>query len=189
MSAPPLLDVDRLLRTLAECGVDFVVIGGVAGVVHGHERTTFDLDICYERSQQSTRALARALAALGARVNEGDAFAPAPADFRVYQHGDTFIFRTDAGDLDCLATPDGTMGYQDLARNAVRLAYAGVDLLVTSLDDLIRMKRASGRKKHRSKDREDLKALRRIRTELAMQSVPEGHADLGDRVCVAPYRR
>src|SRR6266851_6367024 len=65
MSAPPLLDVDRLLRTLAEFGVDFVVVGGVAGVVHGHERTTFDLDICYGRSPQSTRPGARARCARG----------------------------------------------------------------------------------------------------------------------------
>jgi len=189
MSAPPLLDVDRLLRTLAEFGVDFVVIGGVAGVVHGHERTTFDLDICYSRAQQSTRALARALTALDAYLKEGDRLIPAPADFRIYQHGDTFILRTDAGDLDCLAAPDGTTGYEDLARGAVSLSYVGVDFLVASLDDLIRMKRASGQKKHRSKDREDHKALRRIRRELANHVELEARPEVGDRVYIGAYWR
>ena len=39
------LDLGRLLATLAGHGVEYVVIGGVATQVHGHRRTTMDLDL------------------------------------------------------------------------------------------------------------------------------------------------
>lgn len=153
------LDVERLLRTLREFGVEFVVVGGIAVVLHGRQRATFDLDICYDRSQRNARALLRALSVLHATARAG-AF---PTDFRALQLGDVFAFRTDAGNIDCLGAPDGTTGFDDLAPNAVIADVNGCSVRLASLDDLIRMKEASGRKPRRTKDRDDLEALRFIR--------------------------
>jgi precorrin-4 methylase len=37
-------DLDRLLRALNQAGVDFIVIGGVAGIAHGAARLTEEQD-------------------------------------------------------------------------------------------------------------------------------------------------
>lgn len=37
------------IQVLSDAGVDFVLIGGVSGDLHGSVRITFDLDICYAR--------------------------------------------------------------------------------------------------------------------------------------------
>jgi hypothetical protein len=69
---------------------------------------------------------------------------------------------TDAGDLDLLARPAGTEGYDDLARTAEPTDLDGLTVLVTSIDDLMRMKRAAGR----PKDLIELEVLGALRDEL-----------------------
>ena len=54
-------------------GVDCVVIGGVAMQVHGHVRTTRDLDTVVAWTPENMRALAGALAELDARLRGVDA--------------------------------------------------------------------------------------------------------------------
>ena len=39
-------DLHLLLHRLADAGVDFVVIGGYAGVIHGSALVTWDVDVC-----------------------------------------------------------------------------------------------------------------------------------------------
>lgn len=52
----------RIVETLSDGGVDYVIIGGVALVAHGSARTTEDIDICYAREPANIAALAAALA-------------------------------------------------------------------------------------------------------------------------------
>jgi hypothetical protein len=61
--------------------------------------------------------------------------------------GDAFTLSTDIGWLDLLGTPAGTAGYEDLARTADAYDLFGFRVLVASVEDLIRMKRAAGRPK------------------------------------------
>lgn len=67
--------------------------------------------------------------------------------FKGAERGDSFTLTTDLGAIDLLATPAGTDGFDDLARTAETLGLFGHDVLVASVDDLIRMKRAAGRPK------------------------------------------
>ncbi|MCH9685104.1 MAG: hypothetical protein K0V04_26945 [Deltaproteobacteria bacterium] len=48
---PSPVDLEGLLRALAEHEVSFIVVGGVAAVLHGAPTTTFDLDIVPEQSE------------------------------------------------------------------------------------------------------------------------------------------
>jgi hypothetical protein len=73
---------------------------------------------------------------------------------------------TDAGDLDILAIPAGTTGYEQLARTALHMDLEAVRVDVASLDDLIAMKRASGR----PRDLVHLEILVALRDETDRQS-------------------
>ena len=143
-------DPIRVLRTLNHHDVRYLVIGGYAAGILGAPVMTNDLDICYERSPENMGRLASALQELGAtlRVAGVDEDLPFVLDGRTLAAGDSFTFSTDAGGVDVLATPSGTGGFRDL--DAAASAYdlgEGLVVRVTSLDDLIRMKEASGRPK------------------------------------------
>jgi hypothetical protein len=67
------LDAERILRALAEHGVDYVLIGGLAVQTHGHVRTTNDADLIPAPDPANLKRLAAALRALDARVlNAGE---------------------------------------------------------------------------------------------------------------------
>jgi predicted nucleotidyltransferase len=136
------LDATAILKILSEHGVDFVVIGGVAVQAHGHTRTTQDLDVFPEPSRENRRRLASALAALNAR-RVGDKTGRA-AELRVPARG-ILELDTDAGGIDLHLAPAGAAAYEDVRRRALEIEVAAIRLRVAGLDDLISMKRASGR--------------------------------------------
>ncbi len=151
-----------LIRALLEAGVDFIVIGGVAGQLMGSPVVTFDLDICYARDTQNLDRLVQMLTGIGARLRGAPADLPFQLDARTLRNGDSFTFDTTHGPFDILATPSGTLGYDDLAAGAVSVDLNGQRVRVASLDDLIRMKRAAGR----TKDLLALEELGALRDEL-----------------------
>lgn len=67
------LDLGELFAALARHGVDYLVIGGVATQVHGHRRTTMDLDLTPDPSPENLRRLGAALADLEARPRDAGA--------------------------------------------------------------------------------------------------------------------
>ncbi|HEX2123164.1 MAG TPA: hypothetical protein VHL59_16145 [Thermoanaerobaculia bacterium] len=126
----------------------FVLIGGLAGRVWGSPAVTNDLDICYQRTRENHERLARALRSMKATPRGAPPGLPFQLDEQTIDMGDSFTFDTEAGDVDCLGTPSGTTGYADLMKNATELDLAAdLRVFVTSIDDLIRMKRAAGRPK------------------------------------------
>ena len=125
---------------------------------------TDDIDICYARDEENLRQLASALEELGARLRGPNlpAHLPFLLDAKTLALGDSFTFSTRAGPLDILATPSGTRGFADLEADAVEMRLGDIRVLVASLDALIRMKRAAGRKK----DLIEVEVLGAVRREL-----------------------
>lgn len=160
---PVAFDPRALLRALDRHGVRFVVIGGIAASVLGSPTLTRDLDICYARDSKNLIALAAALTELHARLRGADPALPFRPDARTLKAGDTFTLQTVAGPLDLLGTPAGTDGFADLARSAKWTELGGLTLLITSVDDLIRMKRAAGR----AKDLIEVEVLGALRDEIS----------------------
>lgn len=161
MSDAP-FDPIAILGGLTDGDVRFVVIGGFAAALQGWPGITQDLDVCYARDDENLERLAAVLASLEAKLRvAGDAGdLRFPLDARALRLGDTFTLTTRLGSLDIVATPAGTSGYEDLAAGADRMDLGeGLFVSVASIDDLIRMKRASGRAKDRA-HLEDLGALR-----------------------------
>ena len=161
-------DPQQMLAALCESGVQFVLIGGMAAVLHGDVGVTVDLDVVPERNADNLERLASALRILGARIRaaevpDGLAFDCSGAFFRNLSEDSVLNLRTRAGDLDLAFRPSGTQGYADLKREAVQLELdAGVRILVASLADIIRSKEAA----NREKDRTALPRLRRLRDRL-----------------------
>ena len=162
MSHIAAFDPLRLFRELDEAKVRYVVVGAFAGRLLGSPTVTRDLDICHATDVDNLRALARVLRRLHARLRGvGDGDARFQLDERGLASAQSLTFRTDAGDFDLLAAPDGTTGYDDLVRTADSLNVGGLKVLVASIDDLIRMKRAAGR----PKDLIELEVLGALRDE------------------------
>jgi hypothetical protein len=93
---------------------------------------------------------------------------PFMLDAATLEKGQNFTFETSAGAIDVLAMPPGTAGYEDLRANAVDVDLGGgLVTAVCHLDDLIRMKRAAGRRK----DRIELEILGALREERERQGL------------------
>jgi predicted nucleotidyltransferase len=148
-----------LLRLLSEAGVEFVVVGGLAVISHGHARTTLDLDVCYARSPENIRKLASALQPIHPRLRGAPEGLPFFWDERTLRNGLNFTLVTDLGDLDLFGEVTGLGNYNDIALRAVEVDLRGISVRILALDDLIRSKAAAGR----AKDLVDLEALRAIK--------------------------
>ena len=146
MSTAP-FDPLRVFRTLDRHGVQFVLIGGLGARLYGSPTVTNDTDICYERSSENLGRLAAALRQLDARLRGAPEDVPFQPDAAALAAGDHFTFTTKAGNLDCLGIPSGVGGFDELLSEATSFDVGGLNVLVASIDDLIRMKRAAGRPK------------------------------------------
>lgn len=156
MEAAP-LDAEELIRALARHDVDYVVIGGLAVQAHGHPRTTQDLDLIPRPNRANYRRLAQALDDLGARPLE----LPAPAEPTAAdpeQLATAAIvppLATRHGSIHVMNDVAGAAPYEQLRSRALTIEVAGTSVAVAGLDDLISMKRASGR----ARDLKDIAAL------------------------------
>jgi hypothetical protein len=145
--ADEVFDPNPIIERLAAAGVDFVVIGGVAGGAHGSSFGTFDLDIAYSREPENLQCFARALQSLGAHLLGAPDDVPFQLDARSLGAGTNFTFSTSLGSLDILADTAGAPPYERLARDATTIEVRGHEVRIASLDHLIAMKEASGRTK------------------------------------------
>ena len=140
-------------------GVDFVVIGGFAVIVHGHVRLTRDVDIAFATDPGNLEALGSLLIELDATLAGVGDDVPFSADARTLGHVELLTLDTALGRLDVHTRPPGAPPYEALRRNAARYRLNGFFVLVASINDLLSMKRAAGR----SSDVADVEALEAIR--------------------------
>ena len=166
MSARPRVEFDptRLLRALVDQRVDFVVIGGVAAVLHGSARNTFDLDICFASDPDNLEALGSTLVGLRAQLRGVSEAVPFVPDAAALRRVEVLTLTTTAGDLDVLRAPSGAPRYDVLRGHSDRFDVGGFEVRVASIEDLIAMKTAAGRAKDLG-DIEELEAILRLRPE------------------------
>lgn len=144
-------DPGKLLRALVTGRVDFVLVGGQAGVMQGSPLPTRDVDVVPAPDADNLDRLARVLRSIDARIRvdrepEGVNFVVEGA---VLADQVVWNLTTSLGALDLLiGPPPGTQGYADLRRDAAPFELEpGVTVWAASVSDLIRMKEAAGRLK------------------------------------------
>lgn len=160
----------ELLRTLSEKGVEFVIIGGFAVILHGHVRATKDVDIVPNTSPEHVERLWNALVELEAQPAVIEGFRPKemPVAFgkEGLLRGGNRILYTTMGRLDLMpyvADAEGEIPFAELRQSAVRvdLEEIGHPIWVASVEQLIAMKEHA----NRDVDRMDVTALRMILSE------------------------
>lgn len=135
------------MRALDRWGVDFVVVGGIAGLIHGSAYPTYDLDVVYSRDAANLGRLASALDEIGVTLRGAPSDLPFQVDVRTLENGANFTFETEWGSFDVLGEAAGMRGYDALRADARIDVVEGVTVRVASLDALIAMKRAANRPK------------------------------------------
>jgi Nucleotidyl transferase AbiEii toxin, Type IV TA system len=158
----PPLDAGEILRRLTESGVDFVVIGGIAMLLHGSSRLTRDLDIVFAPDDANLRALGEVLIGLQSRLRGVEEVEELVPDHRTLANVQLLTLSTAIGWLDVHRRPEGAPPYESLRRRAERMDLDGFQVLVASPDDLMAMKRAAGRPVDLA-DLEELAAIKRLR--------------------------
>ncbi|MEO6629858.1 MAG: hypothetical protein ABIP03_14970 [Aquihabitans sp.] len=163
------LDLGRIVESLGRHGVSYVIVGGVAGRLHGASRVTFDLDVLAQRDVENLDRVAAVLRELGAFLRVGgldDETAralPFVLDGRSLSAMDISTWRTEAGDLDVLADLKDATGqpvpFEEVAGRATTSSLEGVGVRLVSLPDLITAKRFAGR----AKDQDALPELEALR--------------------------
>jgi len=153
-----------LIKLLADAGIDFVLVGGLAAALQGYQRVTMDIDVVLAMEEGNLKRLVAAAKAAGLRP-------VAPVDIETLtQPGLLEQWHNEKGMLAfSLYSPDQVatvmdilikpvVPYADLRRAASLVGLGPLSVPVASIDHLIAMKTATGR----GKDLIDIEELRKI---------------------------
>lgn len=145
-----MFDPVRICAILNEEGVEYVVVGGFAAVIHGSSLPTRDIAVVPSRTTENLDRLGRALRRMNALIRtDGDAV-PAPLD-GAFLAKMPFMLNlvTDFGEMDLTFSPSGGLGgFQEWNEHAIVVDVSnGVSVHVASLGDVIDSKRAANRPK------------------------------------------
>jgi hypothetical protein len=141
------MNFPRALQLLVDSGVDFVVVGGWSSIFHGSAALTNDLDICYSRSPENLKSLARALAPFKPRLRGLPDDLPFVWDEVTLRNGSLFTLTTVLGDIDLLAEISGVGGFDQVKEHSILVNAFDRSVRTLDLRTLIQAKRAAGREK------------------------------------------
>jgi predicted nucleotidyltransferase len=140
-------DFGKVIKTLKDAQVEFIVIGGVAGIAHGLARATFDIDILYSRNRTNIQRLVHALKPHQPYLRGAPPGLPFSWDEQTVRLGLNFTLITALGDVDALGEVTGAGSYEQLRPDSVELEIFDQRCRCVTLERLIQIKRAAGRAK------------------------------------------
>jgi hypothetical protein len=154
--------LSQLLQRLADSRVEFVVVGGFAGVLHGSALVTRDLDICavltpenIERLRETPKDLNPRHRMTPQRLSFLQVPGPGESESNLY-------LETDWGVVDILSSIIGLGDFESIRANSESFEVGGKACRLISLPDLVRAKEAMGREK-------DILAAKELRAIAAMR--------------------
>ena len=145
----PELIAAQVCEALNRSGAKYLVIGGVACILHGHVRATQDVDVLIGRTLENAERVLAALATVGY------SFAREWAAEEVLKRPITVIGDDPAVDVFTVAW---SVKYEDAVKRSSVVEVDGIPIPVISLDDLIETKRTG-----RLQDAADIEVLEEIK--------------------------
>lgn len=139
-------DVGKLLRRLSDAGVEFIVVGGAAAVLHGAPITTEDVEIVHRRTAANIARLKAVLDDLNAHVRELANRKLPVSEAALAGEGHTLL-NTSLGPLDCLGTVVEGRGFEELLSHSQTGSDEGIEFRVVNLPMRIEIKTKTGRAK------------------------------------------
>lgn len=139
--------LQEVFRYFQQNDVRYIIIGGIASILYGVPRATFDLDILIEATPENAGKLLDALKQAGLGTAELTTAA------KLLEHEIT-VFE-DRIRIDVMTSAPG-IEFQKTWENRNTVKFHGQELHLISKEDLIASKKASGRKQ----DIEDIRLLR-----------------------------
>ena len=152
------MDTENLLRSLKENKVDFVIIGATAFPLYGYARATLDIDIFIRPTKINAERTWQALKSFGYEVS----------DVKINDLlTKKLLIRQYTIETDIHPFVKG-VSFERIWKNKVRAKFGNTFVYFTSLNDLVKMKRAAAR----PKDLEDLQYLRKLQKK-SRKATPE----------------
>jgi hypothetical protein len=152
-------DDRALLARLNQHQVDFVIVGGVACILHGTSYVTYDLDVCIRLEAANLYRIQSALEDLHPYHRLSGQKLPLELTDELCTRIKNMYLQTDLGTLDCLGEIAGIGDFNKVAACSISIPFPFGDCRVLSLDALIASKEAA----NREKDRYALRFLRAIK--------------------------
>lgn len=138
----------HILEVLNKHNVEYIVVGGVAAVIHGAPMTTFDLDTLVKVNSANAGRLLEALSELEAHFREHqNLLNPTAEDILAGGH---LLLMTRAGPLDVLGFIGDNQSYDDLVDSSSEIQTTMGPLRLLNLEELIEQKKRMGRPKDRA---------------------------------------
>lgn len=138
-----------LFEMLAKTKVDFVIIGGFAGIIHGCSLSTQDIDVCCDFSPENLLKLQEAVADL----NPVHRMTPKKLKLELTpekcKNLKNLYLDTDLGQLDCISYVTGVGDFKKVKQSSRTIIVDNVEYLVLDIDALIDSKKALNREKDR----------------------------------------
>lgn len=160
-------DLSQVLEALYKSEARYLVVGGVAVVLHGHPRFTADLDLVLALDEPNVRLAMKALQSLGYRPRApvgADDFANRSIREEWIRDKNLTVFSMWSGKLPATEIDifvREPFEFDDAYARALSVDLPFARVSVASLDDLIALKKAAGR----PKDLEDIAALEKLRSD------------------------
>lgn len=152
-------DDKALLQRLLQYQVEFVIIGGVCGIMHGVTLVTTDLDVCCRFEPVNLYRIQAAVKDLHPYHRLAANKLPLELSDELCGRLKNLDLQTNLGKLDCLGEVAGVGNYESVLRSSVSFRLSYGDFRILNLDAAIASKEAVGR----PRDLEAAKQLRAIR--------------------------
>lgn len=160
------IPLESVFQSLNERGGRYVVVGGLAVVLHGHLRATGDIDLIVDLAASQVEKTLAALSYAGFRP-----YAPVPAsDFADPEKRKTWVrekrmlvfsLHPAAGVPMVDLFLEHPIQFDELWSRSMVMTLRGVPIRVASIDDLITLKRLAGRPEDLA-DADALAAIKRL---------------------------
>jgi hypothetical protein len=150
VSHPKVVDPEKFVTELVQAGVEFIVVGGAAGLLHGAPITTQDLDIVHRRTAENVERLLNLLLRLDAYMRYDLANRRLRPTAEMLAGRGQINLSTSLGPFDPLCELEEGQGYDELLEHSEVLTEGDLSFRVLDLPTLIAVKIKTGRAKDRA---------------------------------------